>query len=80
MYESSKKCYQKGLEYAELREQQGERRAGMTEIERYELICRTEAPYPLNYLPSSKESQYRMMGILLGMMIDKGYFRAKEHP
>jgi hypothetical protein len=45
----------------------------MNELERYEMICRHEAPYPLNYLPSVKE--HRMLGIMMGMMIDKEYFK-----
>jgi hypothetical protein len=48
----------------------------MDKLERYEMICRREAPYPLNYLPSSKE--HRMLGIMMGMMIDKGYFKRER--
>ena len=39
------------------------------EIEKYELICKMDAPYPLNYLPYS---DYPQIGILAGMLIDKG--------
>jgi hypothetical protein len=42
---------------------------------RWEWVCKTEAPYPLNYLPSSEKPEHKMMGILIGMMIEKGMFR-----
>ena len=41
---------------------------------RWEYTCKTEAPYPLNYLPCSEKPEHKMMGILIGMMIEKGWF------
>ena len=40
------------------------------EIKHYEFICRAEAPYPLNYLPSGDEKQHAL-GVVIGMMIEK---------
>jgi hypothetical protein len=44
-------------------------------IEQYEMICRAEAPYPLNHLPSSDNTQHKALGIMIGMLIDKGIWR-----
>jgi len=41
------------------------------EIKRYEFICRTEAPYPLNYLPYGNDKQHAL-GVVIGMMIERG--------
>lgn len=48
--------------------------AVMQQLERYCMICRQEAPYPLNYLPSSPDNRDKVLGAMVGMMIDKGYF------
>jgi hypothetical protein len=40
------------------------------EMQHYEMVCRHEAPYPLNYLMSGDEKQ-RALGIVIGMMIEK---------
>ena len=39
---------------------------------RWEYTCKTEAPYPLNYLPFGEKPQDKMMGIVIGMLIEKG--------
>jgi hypothetical protein len=39
---------------------------------RWEFTCKTEAPYPLNYLPYSDNQQHKIMGIIVGMLIEKG--------
>ena len=30
------------------------------EIKHYEMVCRHDAPYPLNYLPYGNEGQYNV--------------------
>jgi len=44
------------------------------EIHHYEMVCRHEAPYPINYLPSGDDKQHAL-GVVIGMMIEKGWFR-----
>jgi hypothetical protein len=44
------------------------------EIKRYEFICRYNAPFPLNYLPSGNERD-RVLGLVIGMMIEKGWLK-----
>ena len=42
-------------------------------FEHYLRICEKKAPYPLKYAPYDPNS--RMLAMLVGMMIDKGYLK-----
>ena len=44
------------------------------EIKHYEMVCRHDAPYPLNYLPYGDEGQMFLGGVI-GMLIEKGMFK-----
>lgn len=44
------------------------------EIKHYEMVCRSEAPYPINYLPSGNDQQHAL-GVVIGMMIEKGILK-----
>ena len=43
--------------------------------EHYLQICEDEAPYPINYFPYGKEPRDRLLAMMVGMMIDKGYLK-----
>ncbi len=47
----------------------------MTNIKRWEHLCKSEAPYPLNYLPYSQDPTFKNCGIMIGMMIENGVFK-----
>jgi hypothetical protein len=54
---------------------EGELKAETLTMDQYERICKTEAPYPLNYLPCSRDPYQKHLGVLVGMMIHKGMFK-----
>jgi hypothetical protein len=39
-------------------------------MEQAEMICKTEAPYPLNYLPYGDDQQ-KVLGAIVGLLIHK---------
>lgn len=39
-------------------------------MEQAQMICRQEAPYPLNYLPSG-DNQQKVLGAVIGLLIHK---------
>ncbi len=44
-------------------------------FEKYMRICQKETPYPINYLPQSHNQQHRVLGAMIGMMIEKGVLK-----